>query len=158
MIGVDLHSWGSRWTELTPDEWVELRTAIDGLPEQKPNYVHNTVYCDYDALRILVKLNLGFTLKAGPDAMIVRLLDRVSALEARVHDSHQMAAQLKSGGAVVIHIPNNRLTHYNEVNVLEDACTNDLQDYLDKGWRILAVCPPNSQRRPDYIVGRRRPA
>ena len=27
---------------------------------------------------------------------------------------------------------------------------------LDDGWRILAICPPNSQRRPDYILGRSR--
>lgn len=29
------------------------------------------------------------------------------------------------------------------------------QCYSD--WRILAVCPPNAQRRPDYILSRRKP-
>jgi hypothetical protein len=37
---------------------------------------------------------------------------------------------------------------------LDDACTDDVQRHLDEGWKILAVCPPNSQRRPDYILGR----
>lgn len=43
-----------------------------------------------------------------------------------------------------------------EVDWMEDACTQELQQRLDEGWRILAVCPPNAQRRPDYILGRRK--
>lgn len=39
------------------------------------------------------------------------------------------------------------------VDVLEDACTEELQRWLDMGWRILAVCPPNDARRPTYIMG-----
>ena len=57
-------------------------------------------------------------------------------------------------GVVNIHIPNVGLLAMNEVELLEDACTDNLQYYLDDGWRIIAVCPPNSQRRPDYILGR----
>ena len=43
-----------------------------------------------------------------------------------------------------------------EVQVLTDCCTEALQGELDDGWRILAVCPPNAQRRPDYVLGKRR--
>lgn len=39
------------------------------------------------------------------------------------------------------------------VEVLEDCCTYELQRWLDKGWRILAVCPPNDTRRPSYVLG-----
>lgn len=57
---------------------------------------------------------------------------------------------------VQISIPNLALLLIDEVTWLEDACTQDLQSHLDDKWRILAVCPPNSQRRPDYILGRTR--
>jgi hypothetical protein len=37
---------------------------------------------------------------------------------------------------------------------LPDGCTNDLENHLKAGWRILAVCPQYGQRRPDYILGK----
>lgn len=53
-------------------------------------------------------------------------------------------------------IPNVGLLMVDEVRLLEDACTDRLQELLDDRWRILAVCPPAAQRRPDYILGRTR--
>lgn len=53
-----------------------------------------------------------------------------------------------------VHVPNIGLLAIDEVLLIEDACTDNLQSHLDEGWRILAVCPPNCQRRPDYILGR----
>lgn len=40
-----------------------------------------------------------------------------------------------------------------QVELLEDACTNALQDKLNNGWHILAICVQPNQRRPDYILG-----
>jgi hypothetical protein len=57
---------------------------------------------------------------------------------------------------IQVAIPNLLLFAVDEVMVLEDACTNNLQSYLDEGYRILAVCPPPAQRRPDYILGRQK--
>lgn len=53
-------------------------------------------------------------------------------------------------------IPAIGLLTMNEVTHLDDACTDELQRHLDDGWRIIAVCPPDAQRRPDYILGRTR--
>jgi hypothetical protein len=61
-----------------------------------------------------------------------------------------------SGQPVHVHVPNIGLLHMNHVLLLGDCCTDELQRHLDDGWRILCVCPPNSQRRPDYIMGRSR--
>jgi len=41
-----------------------------------------------------------------------------------------------------------------EVDVLENACTDELQEWIDKGWKILNICPQGGNRRPDYILGR----
>ncbi len=53
-----------------------------------------------------------------------------------------------------VHMPGQALSLYNEVLLLEDACTDELQTNLQSGWRIIAACPQPDQRRPDYILGR----
>jgi len=40
------------------------------------------------------------------------------------------------------------------VKVVQDYCTERLNDELEKGWRIVAVCVQPDQRRPDYILGK----
>jgi hypothetical protein len=52
-----------------------------------------------------------------------------------------------------VHVPNLGLLRVSKVELLQDACTDDLQAHLDRGWRILAICPQPNQRRPDYIIG-----
>ena len=54
-----------------------------------------------------------------------------------------------------VSVCNNALFEVTQVKVIEDSCTDVLQEYLNKGWRILAVCPSNDSRRPDYILGQR---
>ena len=54
---------------------------------------------------------------------------------------------------VNISIPNAALFSVQTVDYLENSCTDTLQRWLDEGWRIVAVCPPNDTRRPTYIVG-----
>lgn len=56
-----------------------------------------------------------------------------------------------------VHMPGNLLASYNEVQLLEDSCTDVLQESLTQGWRIISVCPQPDQRRPDYILGRYNP-
>jgi hypothetical protein len=55
---------------------------------------------------------------------------------------------------VYVQVPHIGLLHVNEVRLEENCCTDRLQTLLDEGWRLLCVCPPNAQRRPDYILGR----
>lgn len=65
--------------------------------------------------------------------------------------------EIAAGQVVQIAVPDLGLLQINETDWMEDACTEQLQMRLDDGWRILAVCPPNAQRRPDYILGRHNP-
>jgi hypothetical protein len=53
-----------------------------------------------------------------------------------------------------VHVPGNSLLEINETLLLENACTDFLQQHLDDGWRIIAACPQPNQRRPDYVLGR----
>lgn len=56
-----------------------------------------------------------------------------------------------------IYTPGNMLSIINDTMLATDMCTDALQEQLDQGWRIIAVCPQPDQRRPDYILGRYDP-
>jgi hypothetical protein len=53
-----------------------------------------------------------------------------------------------------VHLPGNELLTINEVFVLNDACTERVQEEIQNGFRIIAICPQHGQRRPDYVMGR----
>ncbi len=55
--------------------------------------------------------------------------------------------------AVHIHLPNDNLIAMRQVIVLENECTETVDDWLNKGWRMLAILPQPNHRRPDYILG-----
>lgn len=55
---------------------------------------------------------------------------------------------------VEVSVPSNNLMGIKMVKVVENACTESMQEELNAGWVILAICPQPDQRRPDYIVGR----
>ena len=59
---------------------------------------------------------------------------------------------------VEVHMPGQALSLYNETMLMEDACTDALQNSLSEGWRIIAALPQPDQRRPDYVLGRYNPA
>lgn len=50
-------------------------------------------------------------------------------------------------------VPGNALAAIRSVEVMEDACTEQLGYHLSRGWCIIAVCPQPDTRRPDYILG-----
>src|SRR6185312_3493384 len=52
-----------------------------------------------------------------------------------------------------VHVPNLGLMNINRLAYATDYCTVQLQDLLDKGWRIISVCPQPDQRLPDYVLG-----
>lgn len=56
-----------------------------------------------------------------------------------------------------VHMPGQALATYNDTLLLEDSCTDKLQEALNNGWRLIAACPQPDARRPDYILGRYNP-
>ncbi|WP_342163019.1 hypothetical protein [Methylobacterium sp. SD21] len=91
----------------------------------------------------------------------VNLIEMGVTFEVKRFSSCYRVAEPGSAGPgttnnIQIAIPNLLLFAVDEVLLLEDSCTDRLQDHLTEGWRILAVCPPAAQRRPDYILGRQK--
>lgn len=113
---------------------------------------------DLDALmEICGELNLKFTVKPHKgNAFFTKSRNR--GVEKRLERLESDFDLLKSGSIIQMHVPNFALLTFNQVEVEEDCCTDQLQSRLNEGWRILAVCPPLDQRRPAYILGRYVPA
>ena len=81
------------------------------------------------------------------------ILDLADKVINKLHNLEKTNEQLFNR-KVEVHVPGNSLLKIDEIEVLQDACTDKVQLHLSKGWRILSVCPQPDQRRPDYILGR----
>ncbi len=133
--------------ELSEEAYHKLREAVPvlGLPfeyteEKLKGWWPGDLVCDERDVEALTE--------AGIKVTIGRLKglrydgDRGSPLQAAVPQ------------VSMISVAGSGLLSVREVTYREDCCTDALQQMLDDGWRILAVCPPNDTRRPDYILGR----
>lgn len=140
----------------SPDKFQRLKDLIPGVPD-KAEELFSYIEAIVDLTAVLPELAaLGIepTIKAFKNNMVIGVHEKIKYLEDQQNLLRQQIYQ--DGMLVQVHIPNVGMYLIDEVDVLSNVCTQTLQDYLDEGWRILCVCPPNGQRRPDYILGRCR--
>lgn len=141
------------------ENWTQARETVPELPATPPDFLWGTnPYLDEAMAKNLVRLGFSLAVSDEQDAgtantMLVKLQDKMESLGLRTTD---LENALKNDCVVQVHIPDVGLLLIDEVDYMDDACTSQLQDCLNEGWRILAVCPPNAKRRPDYILGRRK--
>lgn len=103
----------------------------------------------YDEAEVYEEARIRLKISGIAGMMLTKLRNRYDG--ERITTRH-----LKESSVVNITVPDIGLLYIDQVDWLADCCTEELQSRLDEGWRILAVCPPNAQRRPDYILGRNR--
>jgi hypothetical protein len=128
----------------------DIKRTDDAWPEHWYDISHTTCRLNGDEIQELTEMGVKFEIVPFPGAMVVKM-KKSNGYEPRQKPTFE---NFQTGQAVQISIPDIGLLHVNEVCVLDDICTDVLQDHLNEGWRILAVCPPNAARRPDYILGR----
>lgn len=129
---------------------------------ESPNHYHftreETQVVSRD--RYVVLLEAG--LKLELEQVIYVNVDPAEVFQ-RVSETYSRGLEMPSAGGNTynnkceVHMPGNMLATYNQVQLLEDSCTDALQSALSAGWRIIAVCPQPDSRRPDYIMGRFNP-
>lgn len=157
IVRAELRSYGKEAKELT-EEGLGLVQAIFPEAHKTDDYLYGVEgLVDLEALQeVLNKTNLEATVKPFKgNAFFIRKNGLEKRLKDLEEDFHLLKQETSAGGQVVqIHVPNFAMLSINQVDVLEDACTDALQEKLDEGWRILAVCPPLDERRPTYIIGR----
>lgn len=138
----------------TEEKWVKQRATIEILFPGFAEGYEDEILADLDIVVMpLAEADIEYTIKPVKGALFASTLhEKIKDLERSQKLIREMIVQ--DGVLAQIHIPNHSLYQVNEIEVLEDYCTMMIQDKLDDGWHILCVCPPNSQRRPDYILGR----
>lgn len=151
----EIQTWNKGFKALTEEQWQDIRRSIPSLEkyDKKPESSFEFLI-DYDGCEVLAKYSMEVKLcpaEAALRTMIVKMSDRIKDKYAPIINE---AEYIVKGESVQIAIPDLGLMTIRKTRHLEDCCTEHLQEHLDRGWRILAVCPPNSQRRPDYILGR----
>lgn len=153
MINVKL---GYSWTNYETLDWEKFKSYWPLAPEDKPASYYSlpmgpTRLTEAEAMA-LVNLGCPLEIVPYPNAMIVKMQGE----RKWSYGEEVTVPDLQSGAAIQITIPDLALLLIDEVTYRDDCCTDELQNLLDDGWRLLAVCPPNAQRRPDYILGRRK--
>jgi len=131
--------------EISREQWDKISAAIPDL--KLPDYddekackgwwMHDKIVVDEDTVQLLTDCDLGVTLR------------RVKGVKYNMPEQAPITST-----TTLVSVGNVGLFAVNKVTWLENACTEDVQNMLDEGWRILAVCPPNDTRRPDYIFGK----
>ncbi len=92
----------------------------------------------------------------GSPRPLMDLFEKLDELSARVSALRPTDEVNYLNPRCNVHIGGVGLLMIDEVDAVEDLCTDELQDKLDRGWRILGVCVQPDQRRPDYVLGRTR--
>lgn len=100
-----------------------------------------------DILEITSEIRLQKTDNLSLEARLINTIERYAS-------GGSFSKEQQFNERVNVHISDIGLLKINEVQVLTNECTEDLQKYLDDGWHIVAVCPQPDQRRPDYVIGR----
>lgn len=140
--------------KLSADDFARLRRAVDGLPEDQAK-AEEAWYRDYDADIVEVTRLVGSVTVRGEVSNTVANL--IVSLSAKIDMLTNKPAVESYNERVNVHVPGLGLLLLDDVYLANDCCTDELQKMLDQGWRIIAACPQPDQRRPDYILGRKRP-
>lgn len=136
--------------KLGRDHWEDLRERVitmrlppwaEGNPQPEWYWYGDTIPIVIpDDQIILDKYRIRYTVEKIKNSYAIEHKDPVSGLTYNLNFA----------------LPNIGLLSIREVTWRDDCCTEELQNLLNDGWRIIAVCPPNGARRPDYILGRMR--
>jgi hypothetical protein len=143
----------------TPERWEKLRDAVPSLPTL--NEAKDRWYTSYTG-DIRAVMRAGFEIQVSPaksdanallciEERLAELVEKIGALPKVPTIENQSFNSRCS-----VHVPGLGLLLIDEVMVRTDYCTEKLQEDLEDGWRVLAICPQPDQRRPDYVLGRQK--
>lgn len=139
---------------MTADQWDRLRPLLSGsaVPETLEEFRKGHSWNEFtgDLAQIVKVIPANWvelkeaTLGVTSFQTILAKLDEILSQGHRIPPFNEK---------VRVVVPGVGLLAVERVEVLRDQCTDTLQNYLDQGWRILAICPQPDQRRPDYVMG-----
>lgn len=144
-VGKLEYNWDKKVKALDHQDYQRLRDGVRCaemkkiLPQIQSDFNVGSSYLHFDYLMDADEAKLWM------DVGVEVTMSRLSGVASNARELHRTVYQIS--------VANVGLMEIRRVEVLEDCCTDDLQRQLDRGWRLLAVCPPNDARRPSYVVG-----
>jgi len=148
------YSWSETFDPKEVDEKKKLVYKCNDIVELNTNeeYVSdlNVFMAKHPLIEIVIRGSFENIVNVESEAIRVLREATDKTRDALNEFNRKMELNEKTGG----HMSNISLMNIIQTGYLVDCCTEELQDYLNEGWRILAVCPIPSQRRPDYVIGR----
>ena len=86
------------------------------------------------------------------------VIEAIMAVQEKLENAFlKYDKQIQFNEKVNVHVAGFALMSINQMGYGEDMCTEEVQNVLNKGWRMLAVCVQPDGRRPDYIFGKHNP-
>lgn len=143
------------WAALSDEDYAKCRDMFgDKLPEDKANTA--TMWSNVELFGTIV--DLQYLASLGMNPRVKRIRGTFAETLPTVSGEHVDKAFQPAPPCTIynISVPNAGLFAVQSLAYIEDACTDQIQGLLDKGWRIVAVCPPNDTRRPTYILGHQK--
>lgn len=137
----------------------DIGVDIKHIKSVVPEWNQDFMLTETQLVDVTIWGDVKFKIKMHADVGVgnAALVNRISAITARldeVSSSSLWGDNNHYNEKCNQHQPGNMLSHYNETLLLDDCCTDYLQDALDKGWRIIVACPQPDGRRADYVLGR----
>jgi ribulose bisphosphate carboxylase small subunit len=115
----------------------------------------DTFMLNYPALKIKVR---GIPQRSSEINDFSNVIEQMNAIENKMENAlKSFNKSIEFNQKCDVHISNLGLLHINQIGYAVDKCTEQLQDILNKGWKIIACCVQPDQRRPDYILGKYNP-
>ena len=102
----------------------------------------------------LAKSGLKFDVMSSGQEIETTYMVRVASMLEKLIDDGPQKSQQQIVNIKYDQSHDTFLSQVNEVDVMEDCCTDDLRRGIERGWRIIAVCYQKGNRRPDYVLGR----
>jgi len=154
----DYYSWGSDQAMFLEKQKVFVKAGFTPKAWEEGDHSHNyieearNIIIDQARLAELMVLQIelgdvkAITTKVNIAEHLAEIAEKNITLQVPAPSSYNTKCE--------VHMPGQALSMYNDMKLLEDSCTDVLQEALNEGWRIIAACPQPDQRRPDYVLGR----
>ena len=142
--GKPAYDWAKKVAALSPSDYAAFRRRVlsTSLPASLADMKEEWRYSG-DGL-----IMEGDEVDAWAGIGVEVAVSRPKGLRSSSEDLHKTVYQIA--------VANVGLMQIQRVEVIrgdDDYNLYEIQKWLDRGWRLLAVCPPNDDKMPRYVVG-----
>lgn len=150
------------YTDSTKSKEISEYYRYDRLPDRDWVYVeksNNLVDLEHFALNCRFPYTIIKCIKSEEPTIsnLSLMLNKIEEKFKYIDKQLDIFKNQQFNQKVNVHVGGGLIVTYNELILKEDSCTDVLQECMNDGWRIIAVCSQPDQRRPDYILGRYNP-